>query len=430
VRQDETALSPMLLKIVTVQLDSCSMNNAISVESVSKFFRLYHERNQSLKATITRGRRSRYESFLAVKDVSFTVPVGSTFGIIGSNGAGKSTLMKCLAGVLSPDSGAIHTNGRLVALLELGAGFHPELSGRENVFLNGAILGMKQEEIKAKFEEIVDFSGLERFIDTPIKNYSSGMVVRLGFAIAINVDPDILIIDEVLAVGDEAFQIKCNEKIEDFRRRGKTIVLVSHGLGTVRQLCDQVLWLDGGNVRAVGNAHEVISQYLAFSNRDDESISTETIVNRFGSGKIRIESFQLSDGSTNKTRVFPTGTPLNITLKVRNYSYVGEGYVQLAFHDLHGTTIWQSGLNSCQVIFGREDNEEIEVSCTVASFPVLEGSFRVSASIVNETGTSTFDHADEITKFTVLNESSLDSGLVLVEPKWNTSTPSHISADK
>jgi ABC-2 type transport system ATP-binding protein len=264
--------------------------------------------------------------------------------------------MKCLAGVLSPDNGVIRTNGRLVALLELGAGFHPELSGRENVFLNGAILGMKQEEIKEKFEEIVDFSGLERFIDTPIKNYSSGMVVRLGFAIAINVDPDILIIDEVLAVGDEAFQIKCNEKIEDFRRRGKTIVLVSHGLDTVRQLCDQVLWLDHGDVKAVGNAHEVISQYVAFSNHDDDELTaTETLKDRFGSGKIRIQSFQLSDGSTNKTRVFPTGTPLKITLKVRNFAYAGEGYVRLAFHDLHGTKIWQSGLNSCKVIFEGEE---------------------------------------------------------------------------
>jgi ABC-2 type transport system ATP-binding protein/lipopolysaccharide transport system ATP-binding protein len=197
------------------------------------------------------------------------------------------------------------------------------------------------------------------------------------------------------------------------------------------QLCDQVLWLDHGDVKAVGNAHEVISQYVAFSNHDDDELTaTETLKDRFGSGKIRIQSFQLSDGSTNKTRVFPTGTPLKITLKVRNFAYAGEGYVRLAFHDLHGTTIWHSGLNSCKVTFDCEDNEEIEVSCTVALFPVLEGSFRVSVSIVNETGTSTFDHADEITKFTILKESSFDSGLVLVTPKWNTSSPSHIPADK
>ena len=411
--------SSVVLKIVIVQSKNL-MNCAISVESVSKSFRLYHERNQSLKATVTRGRRSRYESFIAINDVSFTVPVGSTFGIIGSNGAGKSTLMKCLAGVLTPDSGTIRTSGRVVALLELGAGFHPELSGRENVFLNGAILGMKQEEIKQKFDEIVEFSGLERFIETPIKNYSSGMVVRLGFAIAINVDPDVLIIDEVLAVGDEAFQLKCNEKIEDFRRRGKTIVLVSHGLDTVRQLCDQVLWLDGGDVRAIGNAHEIISHYLTFSNRDDESITAVISGNRFGSGKIRIESFQLSDGLTDRVRVFPSGTPLEITLKVKNYGYLGEGYVRLAIYDLHGTTIWQSGLDSCKVIFEREDDEEFEVTCKVSQFPILEGSFRVSASIVNQTGLNTYDHIDEATRFTVLNESSQDSGLVQISREWNT----------
>ncbi|MGA0922815.1 MAG: ABC transporter ATP-binding protein, partial [Ilumatobacteraceae bacterium] len=187
---------------------------AVAVHDLWKSFRLYHERNQFLKAAILRGRRARYEEFWALKDVSFEVPVGTTFGVIGSNGSGKSTLLKCLAGILVPERGSVEISGRISALLELGAGFHPELSGRENVFLNGAILGLSKKEIAARFDSIVDFAGLEDFIDTPVKNYSSGMFVRLGFAVAAHVEPEVLLVDEVLSVGDEAFQRKSAEKIE------------------------------------------------------------------------------------------------------------------------------------------------------------------------------------------------------------------------
>jgi ABC-2 type transport system ATP-binding protein len=179
--------------------------SAVSVNEVWKNFRLYHEKNQYLKTALLKGRRSRFDEFWALQDISFEVPEGSTFGIIGSNGSGKSTMLKCLAGILHPDKGSVTVNGRIAALLELGAGFHPELSGRENVFLNGAILGMTQHELEKSFDDIVDFAGLGEFIDNPVKNYSSGMVVRLGFAVAISVEPEILIIDEVLAVGDEEF---------------------------------------------------------------------------------------------------------------------------------------------------------------------------------------------------------------------------------
>ncbi|MFN5115504.1 MAG: ABC transporter ATP-binding protein, partial [Acidimicrobiaceae bacterium] len=195
---------------------------AISVDNISKKFRLYHEKNQFLKSAVLRGKRASFDEFWALEEVSFEVPQGSTFGIIGSNGSGKSTLLKCLAGILSPDIGSISVNGRVAALLELGAGFHPEMTGRENIFLNGAILGMTQKELLRKLDAIIGFAGLEEFIDTPVKNYSSGMTVRLGFAIAINVDPEILIIDEVLAVGDSSFQQKCHEKIEDFKHEGRT----------------------------------------------------------------------------------------------------------------------------------------------------------------------------------------------------------------
>lgn len=235
---------------------------AVRVDHLSKKFRLYHERNQSLKSAIMRGRVSVHEDFWALKDVNFEVPTGSTFGLIGSNGSGKSTLLKCLAKIYYPEKGTISYNGRIAALLEVGSGFHPELSGRENVFLNGSILGMSKKEITRKFDEIVDFSGVEQFIDQPVKNYSSGMYVRLGFAVAINVDPDILVVDEVLSVGDAEFQEKCSRKFREFKEAGKTVVLVSHSMESVQEMCDHAAWLNHGELVAVGEAAPTIKAYL------------------------------------------------------------------------------------------------------------------------------------------------------------------------
>ena len=237
-------------------------NVAVQVDHVTKSFRMYHERNQSLKSAIMRGRTSVHEDFLALKDVSFDVPSGSTFGLIGSNGSGKSTLLKCLANIYYPNQGSITHHGRIAAMLEVGSGFHQELSGRENIFLNGSILGMSRKEVTRKFDEIVDFSGVEQFIDQPVKNYSSGMYVRLGFAIAINVDPDILVVDEVLAVGDAEFQEKCFRKFSDFKADGKTVILVSHSMGTVESMCDHAAWLDRGTLRVVGESKSTIAAYL------------------------------------------------------------------------------------------------------------------------------------------------------------------------
>lgn len=235
---------------------------AVSVDSVSKRFRLYKERNQSLKSAIMRGRVSVHHDFWALQNVSFEVPTGSTFGLIGSNGSGKSTLLKCLARIYRPTMGEITAQGRVAALLEVGSGFHPELSGRENIYLNGSILGMSKKEVTRKLDEIIDFSGVEAFIDQPVKNYSSGMYVRLGFAVAINVDPDVLIVDEVLAVGDAEFQEKCRQRFAQFREAGKTVVLVTHAMDTVAEMCDQAAWLHHGHLQTVGPADTTIKAYL------------------------------------------------------------------------------------------------------------------------------------------------------------------------
>jgi ABC-2 type transport system ATP-binding protein len=236
---------------------------AIEVDDVAKRFRLVHSRNRTLKATIFSGfRRTEYEEFWALDGVSFDVPEGSTFGLIGHNGSGKSTLLKCLARIYRPDRGTVSTNGVVSALLELGAGFHPELSGRENVYLNASILGLSRRDVDARFDDIVDFAGLGQFIDSPVKNYSSGMFVRLGFAVAINVEPDILLVDEVMAVGDEAFQQRCLAKFSDLRASGRTIVIVSHGLDAVRNLCDRAALLDHGKLAAIGPSALVVDEYL------------------------------------------------------------------------------------------------------------------------------------------------------------------------
>ena len=234
---------------------------AVRVSDVSKRFRLYHERNQTLKSAILRGKTSKHEDFWALKDISFDVVEGHTHGLIGSNGSGKSTLLKCLAKIYWPTSGSIEYRGRMASLLEVGSGFHLELSGRENIYLNGSILGMSKKEIDSKFDEIVDFSGVERFLDQPVKNYSSGMYVRLGFSIAINVDPDILVVDEVLSVGDEDFQRKSFAKFLEFKKRGKTVILVTHNMAVVEDICDSVTWINNGQMMKTGPAKEVVGDY-------------------------------------------------------------------------------------------------------------------------------------------------------------------------
>ena len=244
---------------------------AVTIDHVSKSFRMYKERNQTIKSAVMRGRTSVHDDFWALRDITFDVPRGSTFGLIGSNGSGKSTLLKCLANIYFPNKGTITHHGRIAAMLEVGSGFHTELSGRENIFLNGSILGMTKKEITSKYDEIVAFSGVEEFIDQPVKNYSSGMYVRLGFAIAINVDPDILIVDEVLAVGDAEFQEKCFQKFRDFRKAGKTVILVSHSMAAIEEMCDKAAWINHGELMAVGEALPTIKAYndsLHFDSND------------------------------------------------------------------------------------------------------------------------------------------------------------------
>jgi ABC-2 type transport system ATP-binding protein len=235
------------------------VNPAVRIEGISKKFRLYRERPTSLKQRILAS-RMRAEDFWALRDVTFDVPDGSFLGLVGHNGSGKTTLLKCIAGILRPTAGTIRYGGRLAALLELGAGFHPELTGRENVYLNASFLGLSRQETARVYDEIVAFAELEDFMDNQVKFYSSGMLVRLGFAVAVHVDPEIFLIDEVLAVGDESFQRRCLERVRRFQEEGRTIVLVSHALDTVRQVCDRAVMLEHGRIEMEGTPESVVRE--------------------------------------------------------------------------------------------------------------------------------------------------------------------------
>ncbi len=307
--------------------------NAVEVLDVTKYYKKVAESHKflTIKSALVGGTLfsdlRADERFEALRGVSFRVPKGKTFGIIGENGSGKSTMLKILAGISKPTTGSIDTHGRISALIELGAGFHPEISGRENVFINGIILGLTRKEIQAKYDEIVRFAELEEFIESPVKSYSSGMFMRLGFSIAINVNPDILLIDEVLAVGDASFVPKCLDKINEFRRNGKTIIFVSHDLSTVERICDEALWLKHGKVEMIGYPKRVVDAYLEYVGMKDEDKSQaqhqaeekaagENQEKRWGSRDIEVTGVKMFDRRGKEKYIFQADEPLSIEFDV------------------------------------------------------------------------------------------------------------------
>ena len=365
---------------------------AIRVDHVSKRFRLYHERNQSLKVMLMRGRRAKYEEFWAIDDVTFDIREGETFGIIGENGSGKSTMLKCMARILRPDAGSVVVRGKVSALLELGAGFHPELSGRENVYLNGSILGLTRKELERRFDDIVEFAGLEKFIDSPVKNYSSGMYVRLGFSVAINVDPDVLLVDEVLAVGDETFQRRCGEKFAEMQARGKTIVLVSHAMGSMRAMCDRLAWMSHGQLQMVGPARDVIDAYLG-DVHVDRLHDVDSDVTRWGNGRAVIEGISLiTQGGSGKpaTRV-ATGDAVAVRI---HYRVLGDaisrpviGFAMNRIDGVHitGVNIREYGAVP-ETLAGRGYFDYV-----IDRLPLLAGTYDITAALQDESYVTTYD---------------------------------------
>ncbi|MFW6160225.1 MAG: polysaccharide ABC transporter ATP-binding protein, partial [Acidobacteriota bacterium] len=309
---------------------------AIVVDDVTRIYQKYSSRHRfkTFKGALLKGDLFKAlkpdELVTALENINFKVEKGSTFGVIGENGSGKSTLLKIIAGITKPTSGKVEVKGKVSALIELGAGFHPEISGRENIYINGIMLGLSKKEINQKFDEIVRFAELEDFIDAPVKTYSSGMYMRLGFSIAININPEILLIDEVLAVGDAAFIPKCLDRIDDFRRRKKTILFVSHDLSTVEKVCDRVAWLKNGHLKTIGDSKRVIDSYLqdvadkqeeSFEKRQQEIVEQEVYEeerreNRWGKREVEIKKVRLKSLFGKEKHVFSPGEGMVVEMEV------------------------------------------------------------------------------------------------------------------
>ena len=389
---------------------------AISVDGVWKNFRLYHERNRYIKAAMLRGRRARFEEFWALQNVTLDVPHGATVGVIGSNGSGKTTLLKCLTGIYTPERGSITIDGNIAALLELGAGFHAELSGTENIYLNGSILGMSKKEIDAKFDSIVEFAGLEQFIDTPVKNFSSGMVVRLGFSIATHVEPEVLLIDEILAVGDQAFQRKSTEKIEQFRREGRTILVVSHSLGLVQQLCDTVVWLDKGSVKMVGAANEVISAYTGntYGNFAQEDSGSRT---RWGTGDAQVTRLLTTDRSELPIDTVPSGGEVRVVIELNSHVRLESPVLHVRLETMTGELVWststQRGAATLRVLDG-----PARAVLHIPQVPLAEGTYYLSVVITDATGGTEYDHCQHWAKLHVTGGQPNDGGIVAMNSEW------------
>lgn len=396
--------------------------SAIVVDGVSKRFRLYHERNRTLKSAVLRGGRARYEEFWALRDVSLEIEAGKTFGLVGENGSGKSTLLKCIAKILRPEKGRIRTQGKMAALLELGSGFHPELSGRENVFLNGSILGLSKRDLTARFDDIVSFAGLERFIDQPVKNYSSGMYVRLGFSIAINVDPDILLVDEVLAVGDAVFQRRCNEKFADFRRAGKTVVIVSHAADAMRTMCDKVAWLQDGQVVSEGRPEEIVDDYVDEGHEDRVEVAAGVAESRWGSGEARLTGVHLLDRAGRPVTHVKTGDPVVMRLEYDAPTAVPKPVFGLAIETLDGTWLWAHGTREGGPIPDEIDGKG-SLELRFDRFMLQPGTYDISASINDYTCTHIVDYMRRCLRFDVVHGDPRETGgYVALGGKWSPLT--------
>lgn len=358
------------------------MSSAIEIVDVSKRFRLFREKPTSLKARLLTA-RSRAEDFWALRDVSVDVRQGSSLGLIGHNGSGKTTLLKIVAGILRPTSGLVRQRGRLAALLELGAGFHPELTGKENVYLNASFLGLTRKETDAAYDAIVDFAEIEDFMENQVKFYSSGMLVRLGFAVAVHVDPEILLIDEVLAVGDEAFQAKCLDRIRRFQRDGRTIVLVTHALDVVREICDRAVMLHHGKVHAFGAPDDVVREmrYVLLGATDASFVPEE------GTREAEVEAVELirADGSGDGPVL--RDDPLTILVDVRTNAPVGD--LDVDFEILDGATnhpVLDARTSRAGIAIERFDGKK-RVRFRIASFPYNAGKYWVTIGLSSrETG--------------------------------------------
>jgi len=395
------------------------VSTAVEVVSVSKTFRLFQEKYTSLKEKAIHLGKVPHEVFPALSDISFEVEQGVTLGLLGHNGSGKSTLLKCIAGILTPSAGEIRIRGRIAAMLELGAGFHPDLSGRANIYLNAALMGLSRKEVDARFDAIVEFSELGGFIENQVKFYSSGMYARLGFAVAVNMDPDILLVDEVLAVGDEDFHRKCDEKILGLRNSGASIVIVSHGLQSIRMLCEEALWLQEGRVRSRGKASDVVDEYLA--NVHHVQPSSGESESRWGSGEAQVDRVEILGPAGSPASEISTGDEVTFRLYYSCHEMIARPVFGMAIHRVDGVEVTS--------VNGRDVGsvpERIEgdgwLDLTVPALALLPGAYFLSVSLYDFALQHSFDHRERLLRFEVgPGRRDASSGVVSLGVRWRFS---------
>jgi lipopolysaccharide transport system ATP-binding protein len=399
---------------------------AVQFEAVSKVFKANRHRPRSFQEVVTSlGRRqhlARAESFWVLRDVSFAIPPGETVGLIGENGAGKSTALKLMARTVLPTSGKVALNGKVSALLELGAGFHPDLSGRENIFLSGSLMGLSRAYLQARFEEIVAFSELETFIDMPVKHYSSGMYMRLAFAVSAHIDPDILLVDEVLAVGDQAYQAKCLRRITQLQERGVTILIVSHDLSTITRLCQRAIWLDNGQICGDGRPLDVIPDYVSRRGggregwQFTESSGTQA-TRRWGSGEIRIERYELLDEEGRDARVFVTGEPMTIRMWYQARAPLPDPAFGFGISTPDGVVVTSPNCVEDGQASPVEGNGYVDF--VYEALPLLAGTYDLTLAAYNRLVTQPYDHWYKAGRFEVRDEFARKrDGLVLLPGRW------------
>ncbi len=370
---------------------------------------------------------SRESTRVVFQNLDLEVPQGISLGVIGRNGSGKSTLLKVMTGIYKPDSGTVKTNGRVSSLIELGAGFHPEFTGRENVFINGTILGLSRKEIERRFDRIVRFAELESFIDIPVRTYSSGMYVRLGFSVAVNVDPDILLVDEVLAVGDESFSRKCLDKMTAFKKDGKTIVLVTHDLPTVERFCDQALWLESGCIQAQGEPRQVIDAYRQEVARRDNARYEEEQTNackgeerfisqsRWGNGDIEITRVRLLDGQGIEKHVFQDGEDLFLEMDFKVNRLVPEVIFGIAVFDGKGICCYGTNTLSDGITFPSLP-ETGRIGVNFQKVHLIEGTYSMDVAVHARDGHA-YDYQKGCTSF-ALRSAMKDTGIYRIPHRW------------
>ncbi|HMS49843.1 MAG TPA: ABC transporter ATP-binding protein [Candidatus Saccharibacteria bacterium] len=385
---------------------------AIKVDNVSKSFRLPHEKNSSLKSaflSVFHGKHT-FEKQEVLNDISFEIKKGEFFGIVGRNGSGKSTLLKLLAGIYEPNKGTIEVKGKLTPFIELGVGFNPELTGRENVFLNGALLGFNRSEMNAMYEEIVDFAELHKFMDQKLKNYSSGMQVRLAFSIAIRAKSDILLIDEVLAVGDSAFQRKCYEHFMKLKKEKQTVVLVTHDMGAVERFCNQVLVIDSGELLGQFKPSDATTAYDRLNVNDEQKSNTNK--DRWGTGEVKLKKLHFKKAENEKTTTFKTGEPFELLIELDNPDNK-DIVVGLGFEDAFGVNI--SGPNSIELHMKAPKS----VAYRIDNLSLLPGDYKLTVAIYDENVVNEYDHLDKSFTFRVIAAQHGLYGKVNFFGKWD-----------